>query len=925
MLTLNDSNQKHQQNIHSSAQENLTLEPTTEVSESPTKINSNSLQFSTAQANHLKEWVEESVISEAIAELNLRSLENKEQIAELLNWQNYIGSPGWCVRSIDLETGQYRNFGQFKPDVALQFPNQAKPQKYLSFPKGSDVEIILLLPDLDTWQRIADKYQVPIEPQDLDDNRLDQGFWRWVAKNPQLPIEITEGAKKSGCLLANDYISICLTGVWNGKQRQKLKAIPSLAPFLTNGRPIHLVFDSDIVVKQQVQEALKHTGYLATKQGCIVGVATWDYAEDTKGVDDLIKNRGISAFKEVMDNLIPFKEWLKQLKQPADRERGLLKLDTRKLISYVRTKYRDRLRFNQLQQKIELDGVELLLEEAYLLLAEEDGVDCSKTKAADIFTKIATENAYSPVINYLDTVAEKISPVNLDNLSQRYFGTTEPIYDVFLKRTLIAAVARTYEPGCKHDTTLVLQGLQGAGKSSFFDVLGGDWFDDSMGDGHNKDDLIILHKSWIQEWGEIERTFSKRQSEELKAFITRRKDLFRPPYGRSALEFPRQSIIVGTANSTEFLVDSTGSRRYWIVPLATNKININLLKEERDRIWSAAVKAYRNGEQWWLSESEEKLSNHNNQQFQIVDEWQGAIADYLEYREKVSVTEILQQVFDFEAGKIDRRAQMRVANILTSLQWKKVGQQKHQGKRQVIWQSTIPQKGGIAEVLHSQTQSQQGISTPAIPAIPISETSHGQESSLQPQPNHLKLEEKVQSGIEVWQPPSQQGIQATTPLATPPAIPQELDINWEDYPYGGKDRYTLENRASKVKERILNCHTSNELIALYAEGKISEPEIEWLKKNYLTEAESQQLQVIENSTQGNLFSSKKQEVVELDYEDIEKSIDWEMQRVGWGLDKGREHLINTYGKKSRKLLNDEQLFGFWDYLKSLPDVKPESD
>ena len=48
-----------------------------------------------------------------------------------------------------------------------------------------------------------------------------------------------------------------------------------------------------------------------------------------------------------------------------------------------------------------------------------------------------------------------------------------------------------------------------------------------------------------------------------------------------------------------------------------------------------------------------------------------------------------------------------------------------------------------------------------------------------------------------------------------------------------------------------------------------------------------------------------------------------MQRVGWDLDKGREHLINTYGKKSRKLLNDEQLLGFWNYLKSLPDFKPE--
>ena len=107
---------------------------------------------------------------------------------------------------------------------------------------------------------------------------------------------------------------------------------------------------------------------------------------------------------------------------------------------------------------------------------------------------------------------------------------------------------------------MVLQGKQGAGKSSFFNVLGGEWFDDSMGAANNKDDLIILHKSWIQEWGEIERTLSKRQSEELKAFITRRKDIFRPPYGRSALEFARQSIIVGTANGTDFLVDSTKKR-----------------------------------------------------------------------------------------------------------------------------------------------------------------------------------------------------------------------------------------------------------------------------------------------------------------------------------------------------------------------------
>ena len=368
-------------------------------------------------------------------------------------------------------------------------------------------------------------------------------------------------------MLANGYISICLTGVWNSKQKKKLKAIPTLAPFLTQGRPIHLVFDSDIVVKRQVQEALKYAGYLAVKAGCVVGVASWEYTESTKGVDDLIVNQGIKAFETVMDNLIPFKEWLKTLEQQFKNNQGLIRLDTRKLIEYIRTTYRDRLKLNLLNQRVELDGEQILTETAYLSLAEYDGIDCSKNKAADAFERIAEENAYHPVINYLDTVARQIAPIDIDNLSVRYFGTSNPLYDTFLKKTLIAAVARVYEPGCKHDTTLVLQGEQGAGKSSFFDVLGGEWFDDSMGDGRAKDDLIVLHKSWLQEWGEIERVFSKRQAGELKAFLARRTDTFRPPYGRTALEFPRHSIIVGSVNDCQFLVDSTGNRRYWVVPI----------------------------------------------------------------------------------------------------------------------------------------------------------------------------------------------------------------------------------------------------------------------------------------------------------------------------------------------------------------------
>ncbi|MDJ0577123.1 MAG: hypothetical protein QNJ65_18425 [Xenococcaceae cyanobacterium MO_234.B1] len=63
-----------------------------------------------AKKKDIQEWVEGSGVSEEIAQLNLQTLEDPKEIAKLLNWSHYYGSPVWCVRSIDLETGQYRKY-----------------------------------------------------------------------------------------------------------------------------------------------------------------------------------------------------------------------------------------------------------------------------------------------------------------------------------------------------------------------------------------------------------------------------------------------------------------------------------------------------------------------------------------------------------------------------------------------------------------------------------------------------------------------------------------------------------------------------------------------------------------------------------------------------------------------------------------------
>ena len=489
------------------------------------------------------------------------------------------------------------------------------------------------------------------------------------------------------------------------------------------------------------------------------------------------------------------------------------KLDNQQLYDFITTKYGSRLRLNIMGQKIELDGEELDLDAAYIHLLKYEGIDASKYFVADVFKDVARQNPYSPVTEYLDQVSQIAIPVNFDHLCSRYFGTNNPLFNLFLKKTLIAAVARAYDPGCKVDTALVLQGQQGMGKSSFFKVLGGKWFDDSMGDGRDKDDLLILDKCWIQEWSEIERVFGRRQAGELKAFLSRNIDNFREPYGRCTKEFPRHSIIVGTVNNAQFLIDITGNRRYWVIPVLLKAIDLEMLRRERDGIWAAAVQAYKAGETWWLSQEEEAICEVNNEQFRVTDEWETMVANYLEEKERVSIAEILERCFNYEPGKMERSAQMRVANILPSLGWKKVGIKQYQGKRQQCWEKELPVESDyfstasetkvnsnfsssnfvtsqpkkmtevvtevVQQVVTAGSVGVQGISQPAQPAQPFDQTFCEQSppgARPEKKENPQKLSPKVVIGCDVVPSTENQGVQAAQPTAQPTAQPVNDDV-----------------------------------------------------------------------------------------------------------------------------------------------------
>jgi hypothetical protein len=53
-------------------------------------------------------------------------------------------------------------------------------------------------------------------------------------------------------------------------------------------------------------------------------------------------------------------------------------------------------------------------------------------------------------------------------------------------------------------------------------------------------------------------------------------------------------------------------------------------------------------------------------------------------------------------------------------------------------------------------------------------------------------------------------------------------------------------------------------------------------------------------------------------------IDAEMQRLGWSIEQGREHLLKYYGKRSRLLLTEDELDNFLLYLQltDTPTLNP---
>ncbi|UVK46760.1 bifunctional DNA primase/polymerase [Mesorhizobium sp. AR07] len=158
---------------------------------------------------------------------------------------------------------------------------------------------------------------------------------------------------------------------------------------------------------------------------------------------------------------------------------------------------------------------------------------------------------------------------------------------------LLGAVARVFQPGHKFDYVPILEGAQGQGKSTFIRILGLDWFRELAGDMSKPQEAVaMLSGAWILEIGELS-AMQRSEVNDLKAFISRQVDTARMPYERTAREFPRQCVFMGSTNDSEYLRDITGGRRFLPIKCKTDGMIDNpKLRTQVMQIWAEATAMY---------------------------------------------------------------------------------------------------------------------------------------------------------------------------------------------------------------------------------------------------------------------------------------------------------------------------------------------
>lgn len=334
--------------------------------------------------------------------------------------------------------------------------------------------------------------------------------------------------------------------------------------------------------------------------------------------------------------------------------------------------WRGRLRYNEARQQIEVDcsrswqdhddtDAAVWFQRNWKLRARPETV-CQAVQA------LAQRQRCNPLASWLQGLRWD-GVARLDTWLTRYAGAKDSAYTRAAGACwLRSAVARALQPGVKADAMLVLEGLQEAGKSSLFRIIGGEYFTDDVHDLASKDAVMAISRAWIVELPELS-SLGRAEVELIKAFLSRQVDRIRPPYGRAIVEMPRRCIFGGTTNRADYLKDDTGNRRFW--PVGVGLVDLAALEADREQLLAEAVASWLGGAPLYLPREVRADHAEAVEERRQEDPWETEIARWLVGRTWATSAEVLGSALQIPTDRWSRSDQMRAGQVLARLGWKK--------------------------------------------------------------------------------------------------------------------------------------------------------------------------------------------------------------------------------------------------------------
>lgn len=285
----------------------------------------------------------------------------------------------------------------------------------------------------------------------------------------------------------------------------------------------------------------------------------------------------------------------------------------------------------------------------------------SSTQVHDAVVCFATEHHKHQVRDWLDKLVwdkkERIGTFFPD-----YCGATRTAsHFAFSSNFWVMLVHRIFEPGCQADYMVVLEGAQGIGKTRAFQTIGGEWYAEVGITADSEDFERQLQGKILVEIAELH-SFSKADQSRIKQIITKRVDRYREKYGRDAVDHPRQGILVGTTNETEWIKDQTGGRRFW--PIKCGEIDIKGIARDREQFFAEAILRYREGDPGYYLPELEVIELQ--EQRREAEPWEELLKEKMTLIERITLVEAMA-LLGIPNERMDGRLSKRVAHALKRL------------------------------------------------------------------------------------------------------------------------------------------------------------------------------------------------------------------------------------------------------------------